>query len=78
MIGAEGARAVSEALKTNTTLQSLNLICEKEESKDEGIGRIGNIANNKHQHAGNKIGSEGAGALSEALKANTSLVSLII
>ena len=33
--GAIGARALSEALKTNTTLQSLNLWSEQEES-DEG------------------------------------------
>ena len=30
-IGAEGASALSDALKTNTTLQSLNLECEQEE-----------------------------------------------
>ena len=35
-IGAEGARARSEALKTNTTLQSLNLWGEQEESEDDG------------------------------------------
>ena len=34
------------------------------------------IANNKHQQAGNKIGAEGARALSEALKTNTTLQSL--
>ena len=35
-IGAGGARALSEALKVNTTLQSLNLRCEQEESGEDG------------------------------------------
>ena len=35
-IGAEGARALSEALKTNTTLQSLNMRSEQEESVEDG------------------------------------------
>ena len=34
------------------------------------------MANNKHQQAGNNIGAEGARALSEALKTNTTLQSL--
>ena len=32
-IGDEGARALSEALQTNATLQSLDLECEQEERK---------------------------------------------
>ena len=72
-IGAEGARTLSDALKTNTTLHSLNLGCEQKESEKDGIA---DIANNKHQQAGNKIGDEGARALSEALETNTSLQSL--
>ena len=31
MIGAEGARLLSEALKTNTTLTTLDLWCEQED-----------------------------------------------
>ena len=73
-IGAEGARALSEALKVNTTLQSLNLFGEQEQSVEDGW--IADIANNKHQQAGNDIGEEGARALSDALKTNTSLQSL--
>ena len=34
-IGAEGARALSEALKTNTTLQSLDLSGEHKESAED-------------------------------------------
>ena len=33
-IGAEGARSLSDALKTNTTLQSLNMRCEQESEED--------------------------------------------
>ena len=35
-IGVEGARALSDALKTSTTLQSLNLRGEQEESGEDG------------------------------------------
>ena len=34
-IGAKGARALSDALKTNTTLQSLDLAGEQEESEED-------------------------------------------
>ena len=34
--GAEGAKALSEALKVNTTLQSLDLWSEQEESVEDG------------------------------------------
>ena len=74
--GDEGARALSEALKINTTLQSLDLGGEQEESVEDGW--IADIANNKHQQAVNDIGDEGAGALGEALKTNTTLQSLTL
>ena len=61
-------------MKTNITLQSLNLGCEQEK-REEG-GRIADIADNKHKQAGNNIGAEGARALSDALKTNTTLQSL--
>ena len=35
-IGAEGARALSEALMTNTTLQALDLRGEQEEREEDG------------------------------------------
>ena len=73
-IGDEGASALSEALKNNAALTTLDLAGEQEESEEDGW--IANIANNKHQQAGNKIGDEGARALSEALKTNTALQSL--
>ena len=34
-IGVEGAKSMSEALKSNTTLTSLNLGCEEEERERE-------------------------------------------
>ena len=70
----EGVRALSEALKANTTLQSCNLWSEQEESDNDGS--IAGIANNKQQQVDNYIGAEGARELSEALKTNTTLQSL--
>ena len=35
MIGVEGAKAMSEMLKVNTTLTSLNLSCEEKERKEK-------------------------------------------
>ena len=66
----EGARALSEALKTNTTLTELKL---------HGVqGRWLNFrqCQQQHQETENEIGVEGAEALSEALKTNTTLQSL--
>ena len=34
-VGAEGAKAMSEMLKVNTTLKSLNLRCKKEKNMEE-------------------------------------------
>ena len=71
-IGVEGVKAMSETLKDNTTLTSLNLWSEKGrkngEEKKKGI--------NIEQMTGNKIGAEGAKEMSEILKENTTLTSL--
>ena len=61
-------------MKTNTTLQSLNLGREQEECVQNG--RIAAIDNNQHQQADNEIGAEGARALSDALMINTTLQTL--
>ena len=61
-------------MKTNTTLQSLNLRGEQEESEEDGL--IADMTSNQHPHIGNSIGDEGARALSEALKRNTTLTRL--
>ena len=39
VIGRTGAKAISEILKMNTTLKSLNLSCEKEEKRKRKITR---------------------------------------
>ena len=72
-IGDEGASALSEALKNNAALTTLDLTSVQKSEKD---GWIANIANNKHKQTGSNIGPEGARALSEALKTNTTLQSL--
>ena len=77
-IGIEGAQSIGEALKTNTSLTSLNLGCEKTEKTGEKEKR------HKHDQiksphttiTGNNIGVEGAQSIGEALKTNTSLTSL--
>ena len=72
-IGAEGACALSEALKVNTTLRIMSLGCmqqrnsTKMDTKPTAIGK-----------AANKIGVQGACALSEALKVNTTLEQLFL
>ena len=70
--GDEGARALSDALKVNTTLTTLKLKCEQEEK--------GKTKQSHHQISTNKTGDfiseEGACALSEALKVNSTLTAL--
>ena len=63
---------MSEMLKKNTTLTSLNLNGEKEEGKnvDENEKRT------DEQLTDNRIGFEGAKSMSEMLKTNTTLTSL--
>ena len=68
-IGDDAAKLLSDALKTNTTLTSLDLSGEEENMIDKK-GR------NADWLAGNQIGDEGAKAMSEMLKVNTTLTSL--
>ena len=77
-IGAEGARLMSEALKTNTTLTTLNLSCEQGKTKRqcEWHDDVVQMQHNTTQQTGNRIGAEGAGLMSEALKTNTTLTTL--
>ena len=71
-IGEEGACAISEALKVNTTLQTLDLGSRATTKKS--CARHGTTTvNNK---ADNKIGEYGARALSAGLKINTTLTTL--
>ena len=68
----KGARTLGEALKTNTTLHSLNLTSRARRKR--GISM--NYRHFQQQQTGNYIGAEGAKALSETLKTNTTLQSL--
>ena len=83
MIGSEdgdaGAAALSEELKTNTTLTKL-IVCGKKKQNKKRLNGI-------HQQSpfstlikstGNKIGDIGATSLSDALKSNTTLTKLIL
>ena len=71
-MGYEGAKALSESLKINTSLTTLDL---------EGDEKIRNEKREKRTKRNdkwidNKIGSEGAKSLSESLKINTSLTTM--
>ena len=69
-MGGEATRALSEALRVNTTLTELDLGCEQQSSNDnQCIVNFNDISDNK-------IGGEGTHALSEALKVNTALTTL--
>lgn len=66
----DGAKALSEQLKKNTTLKKLNLYCEeerngKEKKKKDNEWMIGGF-----------IGAEGQKAMGEMLKVNTTLTEL--
>lgn len=62
---------MSEALKTNTELTSLNLGC-----MFQCLISIFEISNDSHQNTVNVISVPGARALSQALKVNASLETL--
>ena len=76
--GSDGAKSIVEALKTNTSLTSLDLEGETTEKTREKEKR------HKHDQiksphttiTGNNIGVEGAQSIGEALKTNTPLTSL--
>ena len=68
-IGDEGTKAVSEILKKNTTLISLDLACEGKRKGNEKWEMLLFLA-------GTKIEDEGAKSLSEMIKVNTTLTSL--
>ena len=67
-IGAEGAKAISEMLKVNITLTSLDLSCVEEREKEK--------KSTKERMTDNGIGDEGAKSMSEMLKVNTTLTKL--
>ena len=90
-IGAEGARMISESLKINTTLTTLDLTCNMQRSKKKKRNpreREKKIKRNKKTKTkktrnnecdngtGTNIGDEGARMISESLKINTTLTEL--
>ncbi len=74
-IGDEGASAISESLKINTTLTELNLDCD--ETKKQQMKNKRKMKSNK-KWTDNQIGDEGRTKLSEALNTNTTLTVLVL
>ena len=74
-IGEEGARALGDALKTNTTLTEMVLICEQQDHKQTQQEQ-GRHNGTWSDWTDNRIGDEGARALGGALKTNTTLTKL--
>ena len=72
-ISDEGASALSEALKANATLTTLILRCEQQQ--EQGNAKQKHARNSKIK-AGNRIGNEGVRELCEALKVNAKLATL--
>ena len=68
-IKADGAKTMSEALKTNAILTSLDLWSEKENKRRKNEKK-------RERMTDNEIGDEGAKAMSEMLKMNTTLKTL--
>ena len=78
-IGAEGAKHISEALKTNSTLQTLDLRgnrLDAEAAKHLSEGLKANTALTSLDLYWNSLGDEGARHISEGLRANKALTSL--
>src|SRR5579859_5118575 len=76
-IGSEGALALAESLKQNTTLTNLNLESTSELSGLMFCMRVVILISGMFCLV-NEIGYEGALALAESLKQNTTLANLIL
>ena len=74
-IGAEGATQISETLKTNTTLTSLDLLGDDKDNNKQ-VNVLKWKTNPIKQWTDNRIGEEGAKKICESLKTNTTLASL--
>src|SRR5438874_1794242 len=81
-IGDEGTRALAESLKENTSLTTLNLHCKLDRvdcylQLRRGMQLMAyTYLNVAYSFPANQIGVEGARALAESLKENTSLTTL--
>ena len=71
-IGDDGAKAISEALKTNQSITHINLSCMNTNSHFQ-LNSLSLTLNYIFHFIGNKIGDDGARAISEALKTNQSI-----
>ena len=69
-IGPEGATALSEMLKDNTTLSALNINSKEKWKTTKKNGK------NEDGRVGNNIGIEGAKSISEMLQDNATLTTL--
>lgn len=70
-MGAEGARALGEALRYNASLKTLNLGCEQKQKRASKTR-----ASTTMNHTVNAIGDQGGTALSRVLEVNTALDTL--
>ena len=74
-IGERGATSLSDALKSNTTLTKLDLSCEQKTTQIVSINKpLFSIHINSTD---NSIGEAGRASLSDALKSNTTLTTLL-
>ena len=67
---------MSDALKSNTTLKKLNLKCEHKNNAQSLHLSLLHFYPFVFEYIGNNIGEAGATSLSDALKINTTLISL--
>ena len=75
-IGERGAISLSDALKSNTAITQLDLICEDKRNNTQ-MASISNLHFSiLNKSSGNKVGETGATSLSDALKSNTTLTKL--
>ena len=74
-IGERGAKTMSDALKSNTTLTQLDLLCKHKRNNTQ-MTSINESLFILIKSTGNNIGDTGTTSLSDALKTNTTLTKL--
>ena len=75
-IGDTGATSLSDALKSNTTLTQLSLLCKDKRNNTQMASTNNALFFILIKSTDNKIGETGATSLSDALKSNTTLTQL--
>ena len=71
-----GATSISDALKSNTTLEKLDLECEYKRNNTQMASVCNPLFSILIKSTGNGIGETGRASLSDALKSNTTLTEL--